>query len=196
MQSIDYYNQNGQKYIQDTLMADMSGLLDKFSQYLLPKGKVLDLGCGSGRDSLWFEQQGYEVVAMDGSRAMVDYCKKIIKGPVIHNTFDDFHTDDFFDGIWACASLLHVKRAHLSETISKFLKFLTPDGYFFMSFKLLDYDYEKEGRIFTNFTEKSLHHFLNQIPSIKIIETILTQDVRQERKDEGWISVIVCKQTS
>jgi len=193
MNSIDYYNKNSEKYINDTMSVSMEELLKKFSVYLPNNGLVLDLGCGSGRDSLWFMEQGYEVLAIDGSIELVEHCRKLLEGRVIHTTFEDFESEKKFDGIWACASLLHIKPMDLPIIIDKYVNYLKQKGVFFMSFKAGEVDYVKDGRWFTNFTEDRLLLMMSSIQALEIIEVIKTQDIRKERQDEMWLSIIAMK---
>jgi SAM-dependent methyltransferase len=193
MNSIDYYDKNAEKYINDTMGVSMEELLKRFSIYLPNNGLVLDLGCGSGRDSLWFIEQGYEVVATDGSKELVEHCRKFLEDRVIHATYEDFESELTFDGIWACASLLHIKLEDLPGMIIKYANYLKQKGVFFMSFKAGEVDYEKDGRWFTNFTEDRLLSMMSRIENLEVIEVIKTQDVRKERQDEIWLSVIAEK---
>ncbi|HAE43653.1 MAG TPA: SAM-dependent methyltransferase [Clostridiales bacterium] len=193
MNSIDYYDKNSEKYITDTMSASMEELLERFASYLPNNGLVLDLGCGSGRDSLWFLAQEYELLAIDGSKELVEHCQKLLGESVIHATFEDFETDKKFDGIWACASLLHVKLEDLPGMIVKYANYLKQKGVFFMSFKAGEVDYVKDGRWFTNFTEDKLLIMINDIENLEVVEVIKTHDVRKERQDEMWLSIIAKK---
>lgn len=66
-------------------------------------------------------------------------------------------------------------------------------GIFFMSFKNRCNDFKKDGRTFTCFTRKTLHDFVNDNFKVEIIELIETNDVRSDRSEEGWISIVVRK---
>lgn len=193
MNSIDYYNKNSEKYIKDTMNVSMEVLLERFASYLPNNGLVLDLGCGSGRDSLWFIKQGYEVLATDGSKEMVEHCRKFLGDKVIHATYEDFESELTFDGIWACASLLHVKPQELPVIVLKYSNYLKQKGAFFMSYKAGETDYVKDGRWFTNFTEDRLLSMMSSIEDLEVVEVIKTHDVRKERQKEMWLSIIVKK---
>ncbi|MEA1974439.1 MAG: class I SAM-dependent methyltransferase [Bacillota bacterium] len=193
MQNIKYYNDNSIKYVNSTFNTNMSLLYDKFETYLKPKCHILDLGCGSGRDSLYFHNKNYKVTSVDGSNEMIKYCETILKNKIIHSTFKDFNASYKFDGIWACASLLHVKKENIKNIIFKYISFLNIEGIFFISFKDRDTDFSKDGRDFTCFSKYSLENLLKQFDNIKILEFVETTDVRDNREDEKWISVIFKK---
>lgn len=206
--SIDYYNVNGDRYIEDTVDVDMSGLYGIFEKYLGAGDLVLDIGCGSGRDSVYFRDQGYEVFAHDGSQAMVDYARKELGDRVALARFEDFDPvvlfvgdssgDGFsgssrFKGLWACSSLLHVAEEDLVGVIKNYVDWMAEDGVFFMSFKHREGNHEKNGRVFTNFTREKLNKLIEACGELEIVECVMTGDVRDGRSEEGWISVLVRK---
>ena len=121
MNSIQYYNDNSKKFIEGTLQANMKQHYRDFLEHLSPSCKILDFGCGSGRDSFYFYKLGYDVTSLDGSIEMVNYCKKTLSNTIIHSTFNNYQSNVLFDGIWACDSLLHVEGDKLVEVIIKYL---------------------------------------------------------------------------
>lgn len=199
--SIDYYNQNAEKFIKDTINVDMGQLYEGFEKYLNHGDTILDIGCGSGRDSQYFMEKGYEVYAHDGSPAMVEQTHKLIGDQVALATFEAFdpvacfHKKITFNGLWACASLLHVQEEEMVDILNRYLSFLAKNGIFFMSFKRRASNYEKDGRIFTNYTKEKLENLLEKLGPIRIVEYHETVDVRQGREEEGWISVIIKKES-
>lgn len=201
-ESIDYYNSNAEHYIAETEKADLSRLYALFEKYLRPGSVILDIGCGSGRDSKYFCDKKYKVYAHDGSEAMVDHAKKYLGDRVAQCYFEDFepeklfHQALLFDGMWACASLLHVKEEKLVAVIDHYTKFLKAQGVFFMSFKERDENHQIEGRYFTNFTPSKLKKMITSCKDLELLEILETRDVRDERENEAWLSVIVRKSLS
>jgi len=199
--SIEYYNKNAEMYIKDTVTVDMRKLYNVFEKYLNQGDTVLDIGCGSGRDGRYFLGKGYNnVYAHDGSRAMVVYAKRFLGNRVALARFDAFDPEALFgkkiifDGLWACSSLLHVPENDLVNVLKRYLSFLVDQGVFFMSFKRREENHEKDGRLFTNFPKEKLDNLLGSIETISILEFLETVDVREDRKNEGWISVVVRKE--
>ena len=159
MNNISFYDKNYKNYIEKTYSLDLSNHYKEFESVIPKKSHVLDLGCGSGRDSKYFSEKGFRITSLDGSIEMVKFCNKILTNRVIHSTFEDFRTEENFDGIWAYASLLHVKRENLKQIVQKFIEMLNPSGIFFISFKLYGEDFQLKQRSFTCFTLKSFRNF-------------------------------------
>ena len=202
MDSTSYYNINATEYINNTFSADMSHLREKFLFYLphtrgrchavtVGAGTILDAGCGPGRDAKAFKDSGFDVYAMDASEAMVEHCRTVIGNRVTLATFQEYKTEIKFDGIWACASLLHLKPEELDAVLKKFTGYLKPGGIFFMSFKYGETDYVKDGRYFNCHTSETIAELLNSLNEIETIENFITSDVREGRTDEKWVNVIV-----
>ena len=77
----------------------------------------MDAGCGSGRDSKVFIDSGSEVIAFDGSAEMAKIASEFLGREVLNILFKDMNFYEEFDGIWACASLLHIPKAQLPDTL-------------------------------------------------------------------------------
>lgn len=188
--NINFYNTNAAEFICNTKNADMSFLQSIFIDRVEEGGRVLDLGCGSGRDSQAFLNHGLEVYAVDAAIEMVRYCQAFLGDRVVHATFDSFQSSIQYDGIWACASLIHAERERLADIIKKYADMLKPQGVFFMSFKLRPTDYCANGRSFICFTRGQLDDFLRQIGCFAVIEYFETEDARPGRETEKWISAV------
>ena len=79
----------------------MLSLQQEFLSYIPKGGTILDLGCGSGRDSKAFIEQGYAVEAVDGSQEMCKVASEYIGQKVICARFQDYKPNKLFDGVWA-----------------------------------------------------------------------------------------------
>ena len=190
--TLEYYNENANKFILGTLNVDMMMIQKKFISYITKGGKILDLGCGSGRDSLFFKELGFDVIAVDGSAEMCIQAEKNIGQPVVNMAFDQLDYDAEFDGIWACASLLHVPSSEIKDVIAKIERALKNGGYFYFSVKYGDYEGEREGRYYTDYTEESVDALFTAVPSLQKVNMWLTDDARPERNDR-WINCIWIK---
>ena len=70
-QTIDYYNKNAKTYFEQTVTLDMDEIRETFMDQVLSGGRILDAGCGSGRDAKYFLDNGFSVEAFDASKQMV-----------------------------------------------------------------------------------------------------------------------------
>src|SRR5512140_122033 len=113
--TLDYYEENAEAFDQRTRDVDMSPIYEEFLPLLPAGGYILDAGCGTGRDSAEFLKRGFRVLAMDASKAMVARAAKRIGQPVLNISFAQMQFDHEFDGVWACASLLHVPRREMPQ---------------------------------------------------------------------------------
>ena len=192
--TLNYYAKNTEEFIASTLEADMSQTQKKFLA-LLPKGAhILDLGCGSGRDSLCFIQQGFQVTAVDGSLELAKFASELIGQEVIVADFKDLELPpSSFDAIWASASLLHVHSEDLPGILAKVIDFAKPGAIFYMSFKYGDYEGERGGRYYTDLDEAHFADYLQKSGrSLEIIEQWVAKDVRPE-KPELWLNTFARK---
>lgn len=193
--TIAYYNQNATSFETDTLTADMTFLQDKFISYLPANSFVLDFGCGSGRDTKYFLSKNLKVKAIDGSEKMCEIAHKNTGIEIEHVLFSDFECEEnCFDGVWACASILHLPPTDLPIVLKKLEIALKSNGILYASFKYGENDRIVDGRFFTDMTEKRFSQFLNSFKNnYRIIETLVTPDVRKNRENEKWLNVFLRK---
>lgn len=191
--TIEYYEKNAEEFVKSTINADVAGLYKHFEKYLLPECCILDLGCGSGRDSKYFVERGYNVVAMDPSPAMCAKTKEIADVPVFLMKAEELSFKDKFDAIWACASLLHVSRKNMQETMLRISQALKQGGICYCSWKYGDNDRFIEGRYFADYTEELLKGLLKKIDVLEIMEIWSTHDVRKNRYSQKWLNALLRK---
>lgn len=194
--TLQYYNENAASFTEGTFNADMSATRNKFLEYMPKQGMILDWGCGSGRDSVAFKELGYEIEAADASEELCKIASEKIGIEVRNESFDELEVTDKYDGIWACASLLHVEKEYLTEIFEKALKALKADGVMYVSFKYGDFEGERNGRYFTDLTDESFAKIIKGFKKFEIIEQWITEDVRPGREEEKWLNVILRKTSS
>lgn len=191
--TLNYYNQYAQVYNETTLNIAFDKKREFLLKYLNPKSHILDLGCGSGRDSKAFLQQGYKVTAIDGSKELCKIASENIGQEVNCQLFHELTDVETYDAVWACASLLHLSTVELKDTLKIVARTLKNDGYFYASFKYGEFEGEREGRFFNDFTEDSFQILLTTIPHLMIIETEVTTDVIPGRENVSWLNIIMKK---
>ena len=188
---MDYYKEHSKEFIEDTFNCDMSEQYRFFEKHLKGKGTILDIGFGSGRDSLYFKSEGYEVYAIDPEEAFVKHAKEIGLDNVYQLKAEDIKFENMFDGIWACASLLHVKSVELKKVFKKCALALKNNGVIYASFKYGSFEGQRNGRYYLDLDKNSLEEVLDNT-DLQIVEILLSNDVRPEKK-EKWINVIAKK---
>ena len=184
-----YYQKNADRFVDGTASADMSYARTRFLRLLSPKAYILDFGCGSGRDAKAFMDLGYRVDAVDGSPELCRIASDLIGKPVKHMLFDELSAFEQYDGVWACASILHLPKGKLVDVLHKISKAMKADGVLYTSFKYGNYEGLRGDRYFIDFTEDTLHELLEAVPSLQIIDTWITDDVRPGR-EERWINTL------
>ena len=167
--------------------------MDRFLSRLPDKAFILDFGCGSGRDTKAFLERGFLVDAVDGSEELCRAASNYTGITVRKMLFSELNEVDRYDGIWACASILHLPKRELDEVLWKMVAALKKNGTIYTCFKYGDYEGMRGERYFTDFTEESLKEFVNGIPELKILECWVSSDARPERREEKWINILLSR---
>ena len=193
MDSIDYYNRYASTYFESTVNLDMSEARKKFEKLVPEGGSILDLGCGSGRDSLAFYENQYEVTPLDGSKEMCALAQIHTDLEVLNMTFEELDFDEVFDGVWACASLLHVPEKEMPDILKKIGLALKPDGYLYISVKEGDFEGIRNGRYFVDYTKRKLMDLIEDTEIFKIKDVWKSEDARNHISETRWLNIIAKK---
>lgn len=178
--NINYYDQLAQEFSDNTFEINMDNIYQPFLKYLPKHGKILDVGCGSGRDALYFHKLGFIIDAFDYSESLVKLARAKTGLDVQHQSFYDLDVKNKYDGIWACASLLHCERGRLLEVMQKIIAALRKNGMCYVSFKYGNQDRIKDGRSFTDLDEVQAHNILCQFENIQLQKQWITTDNRPD----------------
>ena len=187
-----YYSDNSQEFFESTVIADMTPQYEHFLKYFPSGSNILDLGCGSGRDTKAFLKMGYDVEAIDGSEELCRLASDYTGITVKCMDFMELNSIERYDAIWACASLLHVSSAQLPILLSKMKDALRENGIVYMSFKHGDFEGERNGRFFLDMTSERFHALCNTDIEFQIEEEWYSEDVRVDKTDI-WYNCIVRK---
>lgn len=191
--TINYYNQNAENFIANTQNADMHPTQERFLRLLDANTLILDFGCGSGRDTKYFLEKGYQVTATDGAAELCRLASEFTGIKVKEMLFQELDAMNQYDGIWACSSILHLPKKELLPVIQKMCEALKDNGIIYTSFKYGDFEGERNGRYFTDFTEKTFREVVEKVPKLTIEEHWITSDVRPGRGEEKWLNLILRK---
>ncbi|MGO2291717.1 MAG: class I SAM-dependent methyltransferase [Pseudoalteromonas sp.] len=191
--TLSYYNQNAQSFSDSTLNVDMSALYAEFLPHVAQHGRILDAGCGSARDAAYFKQQGFTVSAFDASAELAKLASNYLQQPVQVNTFQQLDCSNHYDGIWCCASLLHVPKAELPQVFLNLQHALKPNGVLYVSFKYGTQERVHNGREFTDLNEAGLTALITQHTEFKIIKQWQSVDQRPGRESEVWLNALLTR---
>ena len=193
MNTLSYYNQNADAFIEGTQNADMTRQYRFFFKHASQVDKLLDLGCGSGRDSAYFASLGFQVTAVDGSEEL---CKRVRANYGMDAQcvrFEELSFEEVFDAVWACASLLHVPKAEMPQVLARVSAALKPGGILYASFKYGREERVENGRFFNDYTEADLDTLLTPENRLSLLEYRITTDVRPDQSHQRWLNLIARK---
>lgn len=164
---------------------------------LVKTGKILDAGCGPGRDTKYFSDLGFEVTGVDLSKELLKIAEKFVpRATFIQQDLRDLSFDiESFNGIWACASLLHLKRIEIPKVLSDFKKFLKPKGILYVHVKKGIGEIEKvepsipnAKRFFTLFTQSELEKYIRDA-GFQILECFEYKELKTYQTGEQMTSL-------
>ena len=189
-ETLNYYETNAADFVKDTINADMGFNRRKFLDRLPRQGRILDFGCGSGRDTKAFLDLGYEVEAVDGCRELCEIAANYTGIRVKQMDFLELNEKEKYDGVWACSSILHLPYEKLKAVMVKMAAALKKNGVFYISFKYGDFAGWRNGRYFTDMTEDGVRRLVEEIDGMAVEEMWVTADVREGRRDERWVNAV------
>ena len=194
MDSIDYYERYAIPYYEQTIDLDRKEEMQPFLA-ALPEGaeEILDLGCGSGRDTKILEELGYVVTAMDGSEKMCELAEIYTDQEVLHLKFEDMEFDEVFDGIWACVSLTDVPSGEIETVMDRIMDALKPGGVLYFSVFEGDRDGFYGGRYYCDYTEQGIRELMENFGRAEILTIWTTDHVQRDVDDRQLLNVLVRK---
>lgn len=184
-QTLGLYDEIAPSYAKQTAFLDMSGILDPFLERMPIGGTILDAGCGSGRDAHAMTRVGYKVVAIDGSQRMCKMAENLLGFPARHLRFQDMDFKEQFDGIWACASLVHLEDEDLRDVLRRMVAALKPTGMLYASFVEGAGMHVEGGRLFNDMNLERILDFLENSGG-KLQRSWSTPD--QLGRDHTWFN--------
>ncbi len=189
----EYYNFNASDMIENTLKVDLKPIYERFESHLKPGAKILDVGFGSGRDSLHFEAKSYEVVSIDFAQEVYNRGKILLNTEVLLVDVRDIRYKNEFDGIWASAVFFHFTENELKDVLTKCADALKDKGVVYISFKYGTEEINRHGRYFNDYDEAKFKHLMSKVPQFEIAEIWKTTDARENKNSQYWLNVILTK---
>ena len=189
--TIKYYNKNAKEYIDLTRDTAKETRELKFIKYLKKDSYILDLGCGSGKASKFFMNNGYRVCALDASIELAKLTSEYLGQQVICKRMEEIDFNNEFDGIYASASLLHIPKNKQKEVLKKLTQALKENGYMYVNYKYGNFEGIRDGRYYSDFTMEEIEKIIEQIRQLKIIEKFIIED--ELGRGNKWINLIMKK---
>ena len=190
--TIEYYNKNADAYFEMTSKAKMFASCDRFLLYLENNSTILDFGCGSGRDTKYFMEKGFNVHGIDGS---IEMCKRAKENSGCLNIecvdFLSFDRKEMYDGIFACASLLHLNVDELCVVFHKLIDACFNHGVIYASFKYGDFEGYRDERYYTDMNETKMLDLIYEYEDLSIEDMWVSKDVIGGREGTSWLNVIL-----
>ncbi|MGN1024069.1 MAG: class I SAM-dependent methyltransferase [Lachnospiraceae bacterium] len=195
-ETLRYYEEHAAAFAADTLDVSFSDVQDRFLALLPKGGRILDFGCGAGRDTRAFLARGFLVDAIDGSPSLARIAQTNTGIPVQCLRFQELSSVNCYDGIWACASILHVPKDELPDVLFRMSRAAKPDGILYVSFKYGTFSDLRNGRYFTDLDEAGLSFLLQNRPELSLVSQWISRDARPGRGAERWLNALLRKAPS
>ena len=187
--TLDYYNKNAAQYFDSTCAADLSGARKKFASHLSPGARIIDMGCGSGRDVKAFCDAGFRAAGLDASEELARLAMEKFGIEVIVGDMSTCIAEEPYDGIWCCASLLHLSDEEAERFFGNLKHNLAPGGVLYLSVKEgIQNGPDEKGRYMRNYTEAELTEKL-EAAGLRLLDLEKTGDTLG-RDQFRWINVI------
>lgn len=192
--TLEFYAKEAAAYGARSDKVGVSKSLADFIARLPKDATVLDLGCGTGRETLALIDAGFAVTAVDGSPEMAREAERRIGRPVRVQLFENLDDVEIFDGIWANASLLHVPRAGLGKVLKRVHRALKPNGLLFASFK----SGGKEGRdglarYYNYLNADEVAAYLHAVGAWSPFDLKEGRGKGYDGTETGWVEILVRK---
>jgi SAM-dependent methyltransferase len=193
--TVNYYDAHAPEYCESTRHLDLHEVHERFLRELASGAHILDAGCGSGRDTKAFLSRGYQVTAIEASTELARLASVFTNHPSEILLFQNMEFHEEFDGIWACASLLHVPKTEMKDVLERFVRALKPGGVFYMSLKEGEGErVAPDGRFFNDYTARSFRDIFAGSSRLHELAFWKTDEIRSQTHPQPWLNFILKKE--
>ena len=190
----DWYSTHAAAFCARTFAIDMEPARQRFLRHVPARGRILDVGCGSGRDSKRFAELGYAVDARDRSREIADEATRRTGLAVRVEDVLEMTDRDAFDGIWASAMLIHIESDdEFLEAVRRLARALRPDGALYISLKQSERAELADGRTFRFWSPEAVSRSVHAIGMLRLVEEWIAED--GPPRETRWVNVIARRAT-
>lgn len=192
-QTLHFYETNAEIYAEQTRGIDLAHLYKPFLKYIPRGGRILDVGCGAGRDLRRFADEGFEAVGIDPSEKLAAMASEFSGCNVLVSSVQDLSFNQEFDGAWACASLIHLPRHELPSALGKISLALRARGVLFVSMQIGSGEMVMDdGRFVARYTSKEVSNAIEQA-DFELVDVWITPDSSPARHSLVWVNAIARK---
>lgn len=197
-QTVAWYDRSAKLYFRDTIERNPTSLREAFIARLPANGRILDAGSGSGRDTLAFLNQGFDVDAFDASRELAVLSSRLTGRSTRVDRFETYQGPPAsYDGVWAFASLLHVREQALPDAIDRLANALKAGGWLFANFKAGTGErLDGRGRRYTDLTTVSLTRLFASSGLWGAVETVDHAAVAAFGDPTDWVDVFAQRRST
>ncbi len=187
--TLDWYRTHAAQFAADADAVDLSALRAEFLALLPAGARVLDVGCGSGRDAVAFQRAGCAVTAIEPTEALARHAEAALGAAVRREMVQKLDGVEAYEGVWCCASLLHVPPGELAEVMARVARALVVGGVLYVSFKRGEGERVVEGRFFHDETSASLTARLDAA-GFGVLRVWETPDARPAQAGMWWVNAL------
>ncbi|NQV09486.1 class I SAM-dependent methyltransferase [Candidatus Woesearchaeota archaeon] len=192
--TIGFYNEYAKQYSEYTFPKLFQYQLNQFVSFLNGK-KVLDAGCGAGRDVEYLTEEKLDVIGIDISDNMLKEARKRVKGAKFKkmDLLDIKLKPKSFDGVWCSATLLHFRKRDAPKVLKNFHNVLKKDGVVYISAKegegekVLDSGFIKAPRFFSFYKQVELEILVEE-NGFEIITSY-----SEKAEETNWLNIFARK---
>lgn len=186
----NFYEDNHQQYFDSTVGIDPSVFLEPLASLLKPKATILDIGCGSGRDLLWFAERGFLPTGFEQSPSLANLARKHSDCPVIEGDFSSFNFSDLqFSALVFVGSLVHASPEALPAILTSTCKALIPQGLLLITLKEGNgTSLAADGRVFTLWSRPAIEKVFAE-SNLHIVD--FSRQISKICSDDIWLGYVL-----
>lgn len=188
----NFYEDNHQRYFDSTVGIDPAVFLEPLAGLLQPQATILDIGCGSGRDLLWFAGRGFRPTGFEQSPSLANLARKHSNCPVMEGDFSHFNFSDLhYSALVFVGSLVHLSPEALPVILPSTCQALSPGGLLLITLKEENgTSRAADGRVFTLWSREEIEKVFTA-SNLHIID--FSRQISQVRPDDIWLGYVLQK---